>query len=337
MIISRTPFRISFAGGGSDLPAFYQKEKGAVLSTTIDKYMYISTHPFFNKKQYNLKYSKTELCHSVDEVQHPLFRETFKHLNVGPGIEITSTADIPSGTGLGSSSSFTVGLLHNLYSFKGKFVSKEKLAAEASMIEIEKVGEPIGKQDQYAAAYGGLNVITFNPDGTVDVEPILISSTLRKKMESNLLLFYTKQTRNANEILSVQQREISKDDKFQAQKKMVELVWELRDALYNEDLTSFGQILHKGWLLKKSLTSSISNGSIDNYYELALQAGATGGKLLGAGGGGFLLFYCEQDKQEKVRQALSDLHELKFKMDTQGSKIIYVGEKDWGEENGFFE
>ena len=336
MIISRTPFRISFAGGGSDLPDFYRKSKGAVLSTTISKYMYISVHPFFNRRQFQLKYSKTELCNSLDEIKHPILKETLKFLGIKGGLEIVSMADIPAGTGLGSSSSFTVGLLHSLYSFNGKFVSKDKLASEASMIEIEKLGEPIGKQDQYAAAYGGMNIIVFNRDGSVDVEPINIKQTTLQKLEKNLMLFYTKVNRRADLILKDQKEEIKLEKKFKTQNSMVKLVWEAADALYSDDVDSFGKILHKNWVMKKSLSNMISNSMINKYYDRALEYGALGGKLLGAGGGGFLLFYCEEKKQERLRNALFDLFELKFSFDWQGSKIIYVGEKNW-EEYGFFE
>lgn len=336
MIISRTPFRISFIGGGSDLPAFFTRSKGAVLSTAINKYMYISVHPYFNRRQFQIKYSKTELCDSVEEINHPIVRETLKYLNVDGGLEIISMADVPAGTGLGSSSAFTVGLLHSIYSCLGKFVSKDRLASEASMMEIERVGEPIGKQDQYAAAYGGLNVITFNVDGSVEVEPLNLNAETSRKLDNNLLMFYTKLNRKANSILEEQSREILQEEKFGTQKKMVELVYSAVEALYADDLEGFADILHQNWLLKKSLLGKISNSQINKYYERALEYGAIGGKLLGAGGGGFLLFYCPEQNQERLRKALFDLYELKFSFDQQGSKIIYVGEKDW-EEYGFFE
>lgn len=337
MIISRTPFRISFIGGGSDLPSFYTKERGAVISVTINKYMYISIHPFFNRKQINLKYSKTELCSNVNQINHPIFRETLKYLKFNGGIEIVSTADIPSGTGLGSSSSFTVGLLHSLYSFKGKFISKSRLASEACMIEIKKLGKPIGKQDQYAAVFGGLNVIVFNTDGSVNVKPISLKMSTIKKLKKNLILFYTKVNRDANAILKDQNENIKLIDKFNVQKKMVDLVWEAQESLYNNDLNNFGKILHRGWELKKMLSGKISNTVIDKYYDKAMEHGAIGGKLLGAGGGGFLLFYCESGKQETLRKALFDLHELKFAFDCQGSEIIYTGDKSYSDNAGFYE
>ncbi len=336
MIISRTPFRISFVGGGSDLPAFYRKSRGTVLSTTINKYMYISVHPYFNRKFFQVKYSKTELCSRAEDIQHPIIRETLKYLDIKGGLEIISMADVPAGTGLGSSSSFTVGLLHSLYSFLGKFVSKDRLAREASMIEIDLLGEPIGKQDQYAASFGGLNILNFNIDGSVEVEPLNIKSETLQRLNNNLLLLYTKINRSACSILKDQNNEIRQEKKFEIQKKMVDLIYKAVDALYNDDLDSFGKILHENWILKKSLSDKISNSKINKYYERALEYGALGGKLLGAGGGGFLLFYCPQEKQERLKKALFDLYELKFSFDRQGSKIIYVGEKDW-DEYGFFE
>lgn len=326
MIITRTPFRISFAGGGSDLPSFYLKHEGCVLSTSINKYMYISVHPFFNKKQIHIKYSKTELVNSIEDIQHPIVREVMKLLNLSTGIEITSTADIPSGTGLGSSSSFTVGLLHLLYGLKEKFVSKERLAKEACQIEIKKLKEPIGKQDQYAAAYGGLNFIVFHTDDTVSVQPILMRNGVKRELDENLLMFYTGGVRPASLILTKQSKEMEKEDKFKTMIKMTQLAHELRDSLHNNDITRFGEILHKGWLLKKSLTSSISNEKINALYDKAINNGALGGKILGAGGGGFLLLYCEKEKQEKLRKALKDLQELRFSFDNAGSKYIYIEE-----------
>lgn len=325
MIITRTPFRISFAGGGSDLPSFYLKQKGCVVSTSINKYMYLSAHPFFYK-QILVKYSKTELVNCVDDIQHPIVREVMKMLNLSTGMEITSTADIPSGTGLGSSSSFTVGLLHLLYGLKEMFVSKERLAREACEIEINKLKEPIGKQDQYAAAYGGLNFIEFHTDNTVSVQPILMKNRIKRELDGNLLMFYTGGVRPASKILTEQRKEMKKKDKFNTMIKMTQLAKDLRDSLHNNDLTSFGEILHKGWLLKKSLVTGISNERINALYDKGINSGALGGKILGAGGGGFLLFYCEKEKQEKLRKALKNIQELRFSFDSAGSKHIYVEE-----------
>jgi D-glycero-alpha-D-manno-heptose-7-phosphate kinase len=327
MIISRTPFRISFVGGGSDMEAFYAKHQGAVLSTSIDKYMYISSHRYFYKNQIQVKYSRTETVNNLDEIQHPLLRETLRKAKITGGIEISSIADIPSGTGMGSSSSFTVGLLHNLYAINRKFVSHEVLAKEASEIEIDILKEPIGKQDQYAAAFGGLNIIYFNQDGSVRIEPLYIKSSVYHALENNLIMFYIGNQRKASDILSEQKKNTSQEDKFNTLKQMVGLVFELRNCLYSEKLSDFGKILHENWLLKQKLSSKISNKEIDEIYDTGLNNGATGGKLLGAGGGGFILFYCEKEKQDKLKTALKNIDTFEFKFERDGSKIIYFADE----------
>jgi D-glycero-alpha-D-manno-heptose-7-phosphate kinase len=337
MIITRTPMRVSFIGGGSDLRDFYCKSGGAVISTSIDKYMYISSHPYFNRKVFQLKYSKTEQTRSLNDIQHPIFREVFRKHKINGGIEITSSADIPAGTGLGSSSSFTVGLLHNLHVRSSKLVTKEMLADEASNIEIEILKEPIGKQDQYAAAYGGLNLIEFQPDDSVRVEMIAISKQDKLALEKNLMMFYTKSQRTASSILSKQKSNMSKPEKFALIQEMIPFVYQLRDALYQRELDYLGEVLHKGWLLKRKIAAGISNKSIDESYDKAIKAGAIGGKLLGAGGGGFLLFYCPVKKQDKVRAALKGLYEMDFSFDHEGSKLIYLSDNDSGNHHGFFE
>ncbi|CAG0941674.1 partial D-glycero-alpha-D-manno-heptose-7-phosphate kinase, partial [Candidatus Brocadiaceae bacterium] len=304
MIITRTPFRISFIGGGSDLKDFYSKKKGAVLSTTINKYMYISSHPFFNRKVFQLKYSKTELANSLNDIQHPILREVLRKFRIKGGLEISSNADIPAGTGLGSSSAFTVGLLHNLYTSQAKYISKNKLADDACAIEIDILKEPIGRQDQYASAFGGLNIIEFLQEDNVQVEPIAINSADKRKLQNNLLMFYTKIQRSASEVLKKQKSFMADRDKFGLVEEMIPYVYKLRDALYQRQFDYLGEILHKGWCLKKKITKEISNENIDYYYKKALEAGALGGKLLGAGGGGFLLFYCPLKKQNKVRKEL---------------------------------
>lgn len=337
MIITRTPFRISFIGGGSDLKDFYSKKKGAVLSTTINKYMYISSHPFFNRKVFQLKYSKTELANSIDDIQHPILREVLRKFKIKGGLEISSNADIPAGTGLGSSSAFTVGLLHNLYTSQAKYITKNRLAEGACEIEIDILKEPIGKQDQYASAFGGFNMIEFLQDGNVMIEPVAISSKDKMVLNKNLLMFYTKIQRSASKILKKQKSFMSDSDKFELLAEMIPYVYKLRDALYQKQFDYLGEVLSKGWSLKKKITKEISNENIDHYYKKALEAGAIGGKLLGAGGGGFLLFYCPLKKQDKVRQVLKKLFELKFTFDYEGSKVVYIGEDDWGGESGFFE
>ena len=325
MIISRTPFRISFAGGGSDLPSFYHRSEGAVLSTSIDKYMYIAIHPYFAVDKIQLKYSKTELVDAINEIKHPIFRESLAMYDL-KGVDLNSIADIPSGTGLGSSSSFTVGLLNAIRAYIGKASSAEKLAQLACNIEIDRVGSPIGKQDQYAAAYGGLNFITFYGDETVNVQKIIMNPEKRRELEDNLIMVYVGGEHSANSILQSQQKGYSDDAKFQAQKQMVQLAYDLKGALENNNIEDFGRILHEGWLMKRSLMSDISNSAIDNLYTKGLEAGALGGKLLGAGGAGFLLFYCPKEKQADFRAQMSAHREMAFRFDNYGSKIIYVGD-----------
>jgi D-glycero-alpha-D-manno-heptose-7-phosphate kinase len=327
MIISRTPFRISFVGGGSDMETFYSKFQGAVLSSSIDKYMYISSHRYFHKDQIQVKYSRTETVQNINDLQHPLLREALRLTGINGGIEISSIADIPSGTGMGSSSAFTVGLLHNLYAINRQYVSHEKLAGEACKIEIDILKEPIGKQDQYAAAFGGLNIIYFNKDGSVKVEPLYISNEVYQQLQENLIMFYVGNQRKASDILSEQKQNASQDDKFNALKQMVGYVFELRDVLYSGRLNDFGKLLHENWILKQKLASKISNPEIDEIYNTGLSCGATGGKLLGAGGGGFMLFYCEKSKQEKLKSTLKKFDSIDFKFERDGSKIIYFADE----------
>ncbi len=326
MIITRTPFRISFAGGGSDLPSFYRQEPGAVLSTTIDKYMYIVIHPFFNGDKIQLKYSKTELVDHISNINHPIFKEVLGMYDL-KGVDVNSIADIPAGTGMGSSSSFTVGLINAVRAYIGKFSSAEKLASLACEIEINRVGSPIGKQDQYAAAYGGLNYVTFNPDDSVKVEKVLLKSNIKQELEDNLLLIYIGGKHSANEILTEQQQVLGSEEKFQVQKRMVKLADDLRKSLQQGNIEDFGNFLNEGWQLKRSLVKSISNDDIDNIYQRGIQSGALGGKLLGAGGAGFLLFYCPKEHQERFRHEMHNFMEIKFAFDNFGSQVIYVGDK----------
>lgn len=327
MIITKTPFRVSFCGGGSDMANFYEKYGGCVLSTSINKYCYISIHPYFNENQTLLKYSENELVDSPDQIKHRIFRQVLTDMGVH-GVEISSTADIPGGTGLGSSSTFTVGLLNTLNCYNGKFVSKDKLAKLACEVEIEKLGNPIGKQDQYGAALGGLNFIRFNQDGSVSHEPILMEGKTYKELQKNLLMFYTGTTRSANTILAEQTKNITSEDKARNLLKMCGLVKDMKVALENNDISSFGKILDEGWQLKKELASGIANPAIDEAYEIAMKNGALGGKLLGAGGGGFLLFYCEEEKQDQLKKAIG-LRELDFSFERDGTSVIYIGDKYW--------
>jgi len=326
MIISRTPFRISFAGGGSDLPSFYRREMGAVVSTTIDKYMYIAIHPFFHKNKIQLKYSKTELVDAIEDIQHPIFREVLTHYNL-TGIDLNSIADVPAGTGLGSSSSFTVGLLNVIKAYLNRAISSEQLAELACDVEMNKVGSLIGKQDQYAAAFGGLNFITFYGDETVNVEKIIMNPEVKKQLQGNLIMIYIGGKHSANEILKEQQEVMNNPVEFNIQKQMVQQAYQLKSVLENNNIDDFGRFLHEGWLMKKSLSSGISNGNIDRIYEKGIKAGASGGKLLGAGGAGFILFYCPEEKQAFFRKSMKDMNEMKFAFESGGSKIIYMHDK----------
>jgi D-glycero-alpha-D-manno-heptose-7-phosphate kinase len=328
MIITRTPFRISFVGGGSDMDTFYSRHPGAVLSTSINKYMYISSHRFFFPGQVRVKYSETETVNNIDELKHPLLREAMRKTRVTSGIEISSIADIPSGTGMGSSSSFTVGLLHCLYAVKREFVTHEQLAKEACEIEIEILGEPIGKQDQYAAAFGGLNIIHFHPNGDVRIEPLYVKNDIYRKLQDNLLMFYIGNQRKASDILAEQKRNASNEKKFNLLRSMVLLVPDLRNCLYTGQLDDFGKIMHENWILKQKLASQITNTQIDEIYEAGIRGGATGGKLLGAGGGGFMLFYCEKEKQQKLIDALKPLEIFHFTFEREGSKVIYFADEE---------
>lgn len=324
MIITRTPFRISFCGGGSDIDSFYKKHGGCVLSTTINKYMYITSHPSFDKNITVLKYSKTEIVTDLNKIEHNIFRECLKRENV-EGLEITSIADIPSGTGLGSSSSFTVGLLQNLKCHKREYISKSELAQEACSIENNIVHTTNGKQDQYAAAFGGLNFYKFNKDGSVDVEPVLMNHEAFKQLEKNLIMIYVGGKHNASEILNEQsQNIISKEDKENGQKKIMEMTYKLKYELEHNNIDAVGEVLDFNWKIKKTLASGISNKYFDEIYERAIKAGAIGGKLLGAGGSGFFLFYVPEDKQKSFRNKMKDLPEMDFKFDHQGTSVIFV-------------
>ncbi len=327
MFITKTPFRISFCGGGSDLESFYSQHGGCVLSTTINKYMYISIHPYFDSNYTLLKYSKNELVDDISKIEHKIFNTVLCDMGIS-GVEISSTADVPSGTGLGSSSTFTVGLLNTLYSYKGKYVSKSRLAHEACEVEINKLGAPIGKQDQYAAAFGGLNFIKFNKDGSVSVSPVVMKNETYRDLQKKLVMFYTGTTRSADTILSEQKKNISQQDKSDNLTKMCNLTYEIKETLESGNLSSFGRILHESWLLKKTLASGITSSDIDKYYEIAMESGASGGKLLGAGGGGFLLFYCDEKYQDNLRNKLG-LKEFDFKFENDGTSVIYIGDKYW--------
>ena len=327
MIITKTPFRVSFCGGGSDLPDFYREHGGCVLSTTINKYMYLTIHPYFDTNKTALRYSCIEVVNDIKDINHSIFRQVLNDMNIS-GIEISSTADIPSGTGLGSSSSFTVGLLHTLYCYTGKYVSKSSLAEEACRVEIEKLGNPIGKQDQYAASFGGLNFIEFKKDDSVSVSPIIMNLETRKQLEKNLVMFYTGITHDANSILSEQKKNISQADKTSNLIKMCDLARDMKMALENNNLSDFGDIMNEGWIRKRELASGVTSSHIDSLYETAMQNGAKGGKLLGAGGGGFLLFYCDEELQPKLEKSLN-IKRFPFSFEYDGTSVVYIGDKYW--------
>jgi len=316
---------MSFVGGGSDLPAYYRRFGGAVVSTAINKFVYITVNEKFDHR-IRVSYSKTEEANSVGRVKHPLVREALTMLNLKGGLEITSIADIPSkGSGLGSSSSFTVGLLHALHAWSGRYASAEQLAIEACRIEIERCGEPIGKQDQFAAAFGGFNFIEFNPDESVSVAPILCKRKTLEQLQDNIIVFYTGITRSASSILKNQQAGLtSQKAKQKMLGRMVQLTHDLKAALEKNNLDALGEIIHANWELKKGLAREISTTVIDDWYKIARQHGAIGGKLLGAGTGGFLMFYAPRERHEEIARGLSKLRRIDLRFESQGSKIIFV-------------
>jgi D-glycero-alpha-D-manno-heptose-7-phosphate kinase len=283
--------------------------------------MYIMIHPYFHDK-IRIKYSKTEDVQEIEEIRHPLVRECLRISGIHKGIEIASIADVPAGTGLGSSSSFTVCLLHALYAYKGKFVTKEKLAQEACCIEMDVLKKPIGKQDQYASSCGNLNFIQFNADGSVFVDPIIMNAEVKNRLEKNLMMFYVGNDRNANLILESQVKNMGRKEILDLVQEQVKLAQSVKQTLQKGKLDDVGVLLHEGWTHKKKLADNISNPFLDAIYSRALDAGVSGGKLLGAGGGGFFLFFCEPKYQDNVKKKL-ELRELDFKFDSEGSKIIF--------------
>ncbi len=324
MIISKTPMRLSFVGGGSDLPSYYREQGGAVLSTSIDKFVYVTVNTRF-EKGIRLSYSKTEIVENAADIEHVLVRAGLERTGISSGVEITSIADIPSrGSGMGSSSSFTVGLLHALYAYNGKYVPQLDLGREACEVEIDICGEPIGKQDQYAAAVGGLNVIEFHSDDTVTVSPVVAPPGTIEQVEDEMIMYYIGGDRSASKILEQQAKDVGASiGKKQALQQMVGLVYDLRNELACGNAHSLGEILHANWELKRQLTGGITNALIDETYQTARANGATGGKLLGAGGGGFMVFSVPRAKQPQFRDAMSGLREVPFRFDKGGSSIVF--------------
>jgi D-glycero-alpha-D-manno-heptose-7-phosphate kinase len=325
MIISKTPLRVSFCGGGTDLKEYWEDYGGAVVSTTINKNIFIVAKDRIDNEIW-LKYSENEIAKKIDEVKNTRLRECMKKTGVIKGTEIVCLSDIPKGSGLGGSSAFTVGSLNALHTLDGRHKSSKELAEEAAKIEIEDLKEPIGLQDQYAVAYGGLNLIEFQREGSVKVSPIILSNTVRNNLFSNLLLFSTGITRDASSVLT-EQKSQSKS-KSETLHKMKEFAYLSRDSLHSADLRTFGELLHQNWEYKKNMSSNISNPIIDEYYNLARNSGAIGGKICGAGAGGFFLFYVEPENQDKVRTALRTLKEVPIKFEPSGSKIVYLGDKE---------
>lgn len=325
MIITRTPFRVSFFGGGTDFPVFYDEHGGEVLSTSIDKYCYITVRelpPFFDHK-YRIRYTKREETNSILDIQHPSVRACLLHMEIRDGMEVLHTSDIPAMSGIGSSSSFTVGLLHALYAYNDERVSKSELCQGALHIEQQMLNENVGSQDQTAAAYGGLNVIKFKKNRQPIVSPIAIQRHRRVQLESNLMLFFTRFSRVSDTIAKTQIEKtptLTKELSFM--KSMVEQAIEI---LVDESLSlnNFGELLHDSWEIKRTLTEKITNPEIDQYYQIARQAGAIGGKLCGAGGGGFFMLFVPPEKQKSVKEALHELLHVPFKFDFSGAQIIY--------------
>lgn len=324
MIISRTPFRISFFGGGTDYPVWYRKNSGAVLGTTIDKYCYITCRylpPFFEHK-HRIVYSQAELVQGIDEIRHPSARETLRFMKITQGVEIHHDGDLPARTGLGSSSSFTVGLLHALYALKGNMPAKMQLAKDAIHIEQNMIKENVGSQDQVLVALGGLNCIDFAGEHDIHARPVTIESRRLELLQDSLMLFFTGLARTAPQIAEEQIRQTPK--KKRELTEMYHMVNEAVNILNSDnDLTEFGKLLHESWQLKRSLTDKISTPYIDYLYESAINAGATGGKLLGAGGGGFILFFVKPELQAKVRESLKGLLNVPFQFENLGSQIIF--------------
>ena len=320
MIVVRTPLRISFLGGGTDFPDYYRDHGGLVLSTAIDKYIYVIVKQRFDNMIY-VNYSRKEIVENVDEIQHELVREAMNITGVKRGVEITTLADVPSsGTGLGSSSTVTVGLLQALYSYSGQLVTAETLARNACEIEIDRCEKPIGVQDQYIAAYGGFRAISFEKDA-VTVSKLGLNDELIRRLNRNMMLFYTNITRPSESILVEQRENISEREDSLA--GLRELAVQARDCLKRGDLSEFGNMLHNGWELKRGLASGVSNQNLDDLYNASRKAGAIGGKIAGAGGGGFLLLYAPLAAQDNVRNALSNLRELPFLFERDGSRVVF--------------
>ncbi len=331
MIITRTPFRISFFGGGTDYPVWYKENEGAVISTTINKYCYISCRylpPFFDYN-YRIRYSFREETKSIDEIKHPSVRECLKFLNVEKGVEMVHTSDIPAQSGIGSSSAFTVGFLNALYALTGKMVTKRQLARDAIHVEQDLIKESVGSQDQVAASFGGLNKIEFRAGKDFYVQPITITQEKLNLLQDHLMLFFTHFSRNASDIANEQIKKThEKKIELKAMMEMVEDAIEILNGNAH-DINDFGKLLHESWKIKRTITNLITNGEIDAIYETALRTGALGGKLLGAGGGGFILFFAPPESQQAIKEKLKDLLHVPFRFEKLGSHVILYATQDF--------
>ncbi|HTR48029.1 MAG TPA: galactokinase [Verrucomicrobiae bacterium] len=326
MIITRTPFRLTLGGGGTDLPSFYAEHGGFILAMGIDKYMYLAVNTPIVDDKIRVRYTTSELVDNVEQVEHTLAREALRYFNISTGVEIVSIADVPAGTGLGSSSCYMVGLLNGLHALMQRQATPWQLAEEACHIELDVLQKPIGKQDQYMAAFGGLTTLEIAPDGVVRVAPLNLGVDLVEALENNLLLFFTGETRNAASLLA-QQDQSTKDRDKRVVSSLLEIRdigIEIRNSILCGDLRRFGELLDVHWQSKKRLSTGITNPQIDAWYELAKYHGAIGGKISGAGGGGFLMLYCEGRKAE-LREAMrrAGLRELRFRIEFEGSKVVF--------------
>lgn len=325
MIVSRAPVRFSLGGGGTDLPTYSREHGGFVVAAAVDKFLFVCVARRFYSN-IRLAYSETEIVDTVDAVKHRIFRETMRLTGISRGVELHSLADVPSNSGLGSSSSFTVALLNGLHAFKREFVSAEQLAREACQIEIDVLKEPIGKQDQYIAAYGGISAMTFNCDGSVDIERLPLRDDVVDELESNLLIYYTGVERAASAVLKEQAKTIveNRDAAVQRMHRIKELGRETKRILLAGSVDTYGEMLHEHWTHKRKLAASMTDSSLDEHYEAARKAGALGGKLMGAGGGGFFMFYVRAPDRRRVQEALATrgLRPLRFRFDFDGARIV---------------
>lgn len=321
MIIVQTPLRISFFGGGTDFPSFFMEEGGCVLSSAIDKYIFVTVKKRFDHKL-RIGYTQTEMVDDVSQIHHEMIREALLLTGVSQGIEVTTMGDIPSeGSGLGSSSTVTVGAVHALHTYLGNIVTVEQLAREACDIEIGRLGKPIGIQDQYIAAYGNLRFFEFCPDGQVKVEKVILDADLRRELNDRFLLFFTGISRKADSVLTEQKSNIK--DRMNVLREIRDMAYQAKSDLQAGQFDAFGSLLHQSWELKKRMAGQISNGAIDEMYDAARRAGAIGGKITGAGGGGFILLCAPHEKHQAIRQALSGLQELPFQLEPDGTKVIF--------------